>query len=161
MATNPNVVQREISGKTEEVLYIYQTDVDIFRAGKQEDARMTRLRYEEDERPPPKANDIATYYDPDGKLHVRAGTGGISLFSGINRKRRMGRTDRWWCIPQGTNCPGKIRIAKDAESDSNGLTHYSIEPKADMLLDDFIEELKKFSQFMYKVDASTGSRLEE
>jgi hypothetical protein len=161
MATNPNVVRRETSGKTEHVLYIYQTDVDIFRAGKKDDTRMTRLRYEEDDRPPPKANDIATYYDPDGKLHVRAGTGGISLFSGMNRNRRMGRADRWWCIPQGTACPDKIRIAKDAEPGSDGLTHYSIEPKTDMLLEDFIEELKKFSEFMYKVDASTGSRLEE
>lgn len=66
-----------------------------------------------------------------------------------------------WCIPQGTACPDKIRIAKDAEPDSTGLTHYSIEPKTDMLLDDFIEELKKFSQFMYKVDAATGRKLEE
>lgn len=161
MATNLNVVQREISGKTEYVLYIYQTDVDIFRAGKKEDTRMTRLRYEEDGRPPPKTNDIATYYDPGGKLHVRTGTGGISLFSGMNRNRRMGRSDRWWCIPQGTTCPDKIRIAKDTEPDSNGLTHYSIEPEMDMLLDDFIEELKKFSNFMYKVNASTGSKLEE
>lgn len=156
MATNPNVVQREISGKTEHVLYIYQPDVDIFRAGKQQDPRMTRLRYEEDDREPPKTNDIATYF-AGNKLYVQAGTGGISLFSGMDRNRRMGGSDRWWCIPQGTSLPPEIRIAKDATPRNNGLTHYSIEPETDMLLDDFIDKLKKFADFMYKVNATTGS----
>lgn len=67
--------------------------MDIFRAGKENDPRMTKLRYEEDDRPPPKANDIVTYW-AGNILKVQAGTGGISLYDGIDRNRRMGRTDR-------------------------------------------------------------------
>lgn len=143
-----NAVRREIGGKTQEVLYIYQPDVDIFRAGKENDTRMSKLRYEEDDRPPPKTNDIVTY--PVGNiLKVKAGTGGISLYDGIDHNRRMGRTDRWWCIPKGARMPKDIVIAKDTQPNASGLTHYSIEPVIDMPLSDFVDKLKRFAEFMY------------
>jgi hypothetical protein len=141
-------VKREVGGKTQEVLYIYQPDVDIFRAGKESDTRMTKLRYEEDDRPPPKTNDIVTYV-VGNILKVKAGTGGISLYDGVDRNRRMGRTDRWWCIPKGATMPDGIVIAKDSQPNASGLTHYSIEPALDMPLSDFIEKLKEFAKFMY------------
>ena len=141
--------QRVVGGKLQEVLYIYQPDVDIFRAGKENDNRMTRLRYEEDDRPPPKENDIATYL-VGNILKVQAGTGGISLYDGINHNRRMGRSDRWWCIPKGAKMPPDIIIAKDTEPSAAGLTHYTVEPAVDMPLTDFVEKLKLFAEFMYR-----------
>ncbi len=148
MGSSQRSVQRTVFGKLQEVLYIYQPDVEIFRAGKEDDTRMTKLRYEEDDRPPPKANDIATYR-VGSILKVKAGTGGISLYDGIDRNRRMGRTDRWWCIPKGAKLPENILIAKDAEPGASGLTHYSIEPAVDMPLSDFVAKLKAFAEFMY------------
>lgn len=142
-------VGRKIGEKTEEVFYIYQPDVDIFRAGKEDDARMTKLRYEEDDRPPPKTNDIVTYM-AGNILKVKAGTGGISLYDGVDHNRRMGRTDRWWCIPKGAEMPKDIVIAKDARPGSSGLTHYSVEPAVDMPLSEFVSKLKAFAEFMYK-----------
>lgn len=148
MGTPQKAVKRVVGGQTEAVLYIYQPDVDIFRAGKESDTRMTKLRYEEDDRPPPKTNDIVTYA-VGNILKVKAGTGGISLYDGIDHNRRMGRTDRWWCIPKGATMPKDIVIAKDAHPNASGLTHYSIEPASDMPLYEFIEKLKAFAEFMY------------
>ncbi|WP_338847956.1 hypothetical protein V8J88_04085 [Massilia sp. W12] len=148
-----NAVKRIVEGRTQEVLYIYQPDVDIFRAGKEIYPGMTKLRYEEDDRPPPKSNDILTYL-AGNVLKVKAGSGGISLFDGMNHQRKMGRSDRWWCIPKGSQMPKDIIIAKDAKPNSNGLTHYSIEPAIDMPLSDFVEKLKAFAEFMYKVSNS-------
>lgn len=113
MGIPANASRREVGGRTQEVLYIYQPDVDIFRSGKENDPRMTKLRYEEDDRPPPKTNDIATYW-AGNILKVQAGTGGISLYDGIDHHRKMGRADRWWCIPKGARMPKDIVIAKDA-----------------------------------------------
>ena len=145
----PERAFRQIAdGQTQEVLYIYQPDVDIFRAGREGDSKMTKLRYEEDDRPPPKRNDIVTYY-VGNILKVKAGTGGISLYDGIDRNRRMGRTDRWWCIPGGAKMPKDIVIAKDAKPNASGLTHYGVEPAMDMPLSDFIDKLKTFAEFMY------------
>lgn len=109
---------------------------------------MTKLRYEEDDRPPPKTNDIVTY-SVGNILKVMAGTGGISLYDGIDHNRRMGQADRWWCIPKGATMLKEIVIAKDTQSSASGLTHYSVGPAIDMPLNDFIVKLKAFAEFMY------------
>lgn len=139
-------------------------DVDIvFRKGKLEEEQISKVRYKEDSRPQKiynkrigreedKKNDIVTY-KPKGKndLYVLAKSGGVSLFDGMSSKITLGKKDCWWTITRNAKLDEGLIIAKDVFKDSEGNTHYSIEPDRDMPLSEYIEKLEKLKKYMKRI----------
>lgn len=135
------------------VNYMKKLDKHIFRLGKKDDNRMTRVRHLEDDRPlisvnkrtqkvTKKRNEIITYVD-NNKLYVVAKSGGVSLFDTRSEKLDMGNNDCWYCLaPLKFEIPDKIIIAKDKESDEYGSFHYSFQPEEDMEMLVFKEKLQ-------------------
>ncbi len=122
MAANSDVVfgeETEVDwgGSLRKVIYIEVIDADLFRLGKKAATKIDKLRFAEDDRrtsvDKPKKNDIATYKAGES-VKVRAKSGGISVYDGISKHLRMGKSDQWWCIPEGTKIPAGLRVAKDA-----------------------------------------------
>lgn len=142
-------------------IYMKKFDVEVvFRKGKLENAQINNVRYQEDDRPQKtynkrtgreedKKNDIVTYR-PEGKneLYVLARSGGISLFDGLSSKVKLGSKDSWWVITKDAKVDEGLIIAKDVFKDSEGNTHYSIEPDRDMPIAEFIEKLEKLKKYM-------------
>ena len=60
----------------------------------------------------------------------------------------QGRVTCWWVITKNAKLEEGLVIAKDMFSDSEGNTHYSIEPDRDMLLSEYIEKLEELKKYM-------------
>jgi hypothetical protein len=144
-------------------VYMYRFDVDVvFRKGKLENEQIGKVRYKEDERPQKiynkrtkseqnKKNDIVTYKARGSdELYVLAKSGGVSLFDGMSSKIKLGKNDCWWTITRNAKLEEGLVIAKDLFADSEGNTHYSIEPDRDMLLSEYIGKLEMLKQYMKK-----------
>lgn len=145
-------------------IYIYKFDVDVvFRKGKTNNEQIGKVRYKEDSRPQKsynirtkteldKKNDIVTFKKGGSDdLYVLAKSGGVSLFDGMSSKVKLGKNDCWWVITRNAKLAEGLVIAKDIFPDSEGNTHYSIEPDRDMLLSEYIEKLEELKQYMKKV----------
>lgn len=145
-------------------IYMYKFDVDcVFRKGKLEDEQIGKVRYKEDSRPQKiynsrtkaeqdKKNDIVTYkMNGSDNLYVLSNSGGVSLFDGMSSKVRLGKKDCWWVIKKEAKLEEGLVIAKDIFKDSEGNTHYSIEPDRDMLLSEYIEKLDMLKKYMKKI----------
>ena len=142
-------------------IYMYKFDVDVvFRKGKKSGEQIGKVRYKEDSRPQrsynsrtkteqDKKNDIVTYQKGGtDDLYVLAKSGGVSLFDGMSSKVKLGKNDCWWVITKNAKLEEGLVIAKDMFSDSEGNTHYSIEPDRDMLLSEYIEKLEELKKYM-------------
>ena len=84
-------------------------------------------------------------------MWVKAGTGGVSLFDGINPKL----DGTWWRIPANSPIPDGLRITKDRRNKITGLTHYSIEPALDLPASHFIQLLTDFAKHAEKTSSTT------
>lgn len=84
-------------------------------------------------------------------MYVLAKSGGVSLFDGMSSKVKLGKNDCWWVITKNAKLAEGLVIAKDISPDSEGNTHYSIEPDRDMLLSEYIEKIEELKQYMKKV----------
>lgn len=142
-------------------IYMYKFDVDVvFRKGKKKDQQISKVRYREDSRPQKsynsrtkteqdKKNDIVTYKKGGSDdLYVMARSGGISLFDGMSSKVKLGKNDCWWVITKNAKLAEGLVIAKDLFADTEGNTHYSIEPDRDMLLSEYLEKLNELKKYM-------------
>ncbi|HVK99310.1 MAG TPA: hypothetical protein VM553_05825 [Dongiaceae bacterium] len=142
-------------------IYMYKFDVDVvFRKGKLDNDQLNSVRYKEDERPQKsfnrqtrteqdKKNDIVTYKMPGSEnLYVLARSGGVSLFDGMSSKVKLGKNDCWWVLTKVAKLEEGLVIAKDIFADSEGNTHYSIEPDRDMLLSEYIEKLEALKRYV-------------
>jgi len=150
----------KINRRSDQV-YMYKFDAEVvFRKGKLDDEQIGKIRYREDARPQKvynqrtkteldKKNDIVTYR-MSGKddLYVLARSGGVSLFDGISSKVKLGKKDCWWVITKNAEIADGLVIAKDMFKDSEGNTHYSIEPDRDMLLSEYVEKLNELKKYM-------------
>lgn len=147
--------------KRSKQIYMYEFDVDVvFRKGKLDDQQVSKVRYKEDSRPQKsinhrtklmqdKKNDIVTYRTSTSQeLYVLAKSGGVSLFDGMSNKITLSKTDCWWVITKNAQLEDGLVIAKDLFKDSEGNTHYSIEPDRDMLLSEYIEKLDCLKKYM-------------
>lgn len=85
------------------------------------------------------------------ELYVLARSGGISLFDGISSKVKLGTKDCWWVITQGAKVDEGLIIPKDLFKDSEGNTHYSIEPDRDMPIAEYVEKLDKLKDYMRRL----------
>lgn len=145
-------------------IYMKKFDADVvFRKGKIDDQQIGKVRYKEDSRPQKvynkqsgreedKKNDIVTYrMQGKNELYVLARSGGISLFDGISSKVRLGGKDSWWIITKDAKLDEGLIIAKDVFKDSEGNTHYSIEPDRDMPVSEYIEKLNNLKEYMKRV----------
>ena len=86
------------------VIYLKKLDKEmIYRMGKKDDNRITRVRHLEDSRPMTninrhtqqvisKRNEIVTYGE-NNKLHVLGKSGGVSLFDAMSPKLTLGKND--------------------------------------------------------------------
>lgn len=144
-------------------IYLYKFDADVvFRKGKQDNEQIAAVRFKEDDRPQKsfnprtrseqdKKNDIVTYkLRGSDELYVLARSGGVSLFDGMSSKIKLGKNDCWWIITKDAKLEEGLVIAKDLFPDSEGNTHYSIEPDRDMLLSEYISKLESLKQYMKK-----------
>ena len=145
-------------------IYLRKFDVDVvFRKGKLDDEQISKIRYKEDNRPQKiynqrskmaedKKNDIVTYR-PTGKdeLYVLAHSGGVSLFDGMSSKVKLGQKDCWWIITRGAKLEEGLIIVKDVFKDTEGNTHYSIQPDRDMPISEYIEKLDKLKKYMKRI----------
>ncbi|GAA6166355.1 hypothetical protein [Sessilibacter corallicola] len=142
-------------------IYMYKFDVDVvFRKGKLDDDQISKVRYKEDSRPSQtynsrtkslqdKKNDVITYRtNRNEDLYVLAKSGGVSLFDGMSNKIKLGKKDYWWVITKNARLEKDLVIAKDMFKDSEGNTHYSVEPDRDMLLSEYIEKLDCLRKYM-------------
>lgn len=77
-----------------------------------------------------------------------AKSGGVSLFDGMSNKIKLGKKDCWWVITKNARLEKDLVIAKDMFKDSEGNTHYSVEPDRDMLLSEYIEKLDCLRKYM-------------
>jgi len=159
---------QEQSHKRKNVEYLDRFDcASIYRAGKvgKEDNAFDNLRYYEDDRSMErfdraleeyvkKTNEIITYVEK-GVVYVLALSGGVSLFDGPYTKRKMGKNDRWHCVVNATHEDKKLDpalvIEKKLKANDEGLFHYSIQPKIDMSVKDFLDKLKEFAKFIKSV----------
>lgn len=141
------------------VKYLKKLDTEmVYRLGKEDDNRMSRIRHFEDDRPMakvnrrtntviPKRNEIITYKE-NNKLYVLGKSGGVSLFDAISPKLTLGRKDCWYLLPKSVNIPKEIVIAKNIDVDTNGHFHYSFQPANDMLMLDFERSLAEIGAEM-------------
>lgn len=150
---------KEVSRVVKPVIYLKKLDCElIYRAGKQNDSRITHLRYKEDERPMfstdkrtgaiiSKRVEIITYAE-NGILYVLGKSGGVSLFDAMSPKLKLGPKDCWYFLPKDAEIPKGILIAKDVSPDQNGHFHYALMPADSMKKDDFIKLLSKIGEQM-------------
>ena len=126
--------------KTDEQTYINFTPIELWRLGIKDSPRLNKVRIPP--RPPGSSIDIQTFIK-NGHVWVKAGSGGVSLFDGINP-----RLDGiyWWRIPANSTIPSELKITKNHKDRITGLTHYRIEPIFDMPMDLFIELLNIFAK---------------
>ncbi len=148
---------RELTRTRKPVIYLKKIDKQmIFRAGKKNDNRMTRVRYLEDDRPMSqthkvtgvtslKRNEIITYAE-NRELFVLAKSGGVSLFDAMSPKITLSKNDRWYYIPKEAKIPDGIAIAKDIHPDENGHYHYAFQPAYNMKMSDFISKLAEIGK---------------
>lgn len=61
-----------------------------------------------------------------------------------------GKNDCLWVIMRLAKLEEGLIIAKDMFKDSEGNTHYLVEPGRDMLLSEFIDKLDKLKKYMKK-----------
>ena len=144
------------------VIYLKQLDKRmIYRLGKADDPRITRLRYNEDDRPQTsinrrtgvsvaKRNEIITYGEKD-ELYVLGKSGGVSLFDAMSSKLTLGNRDCWYYVPKDVRIPEGIVIAKDVSPDAHGDFHYAFQPECDMKLTEFKAKLAEIGKQMRRV----------
>ncbi|OZG71125.1 hypothetical protein BTA51_22365 [Hahella sp. CCB-MM4] len=120
-------------------IYMYRFDVDVvFRKGKLDDEQIGKVRYKEDSRPQ-KIRNKHTGRETDKK-------------NDIVTFKIQGKNDCWWIITKGAEIADGLVIAKDMFKDSEGNTHYSVEPDRDMLLSEYIEKLNELKKHMRQKD---------
>ncbi|TQV65684.1 hypothetical protein FKG94_28325 [Exilibacterium tricleocarpae] len=82
-------------------------------------------------------------------------SGGVSLFDGPLETRKMGKNDRWHCILNANHEDKKLDpaliIEKKISANKQGLFHYSIQPRIDMTVEDFLSKLKLFARFIKRI----------
>ncbi len=144
------------------VIYLRRLDKRmIYRMGKDDNTRITRIRYNEDDRPRTrinkrtgiavaKRNEIITYAEND-ELYVLEKSGGVSLFDAMSPKLKMGSKDCWYYVPQNAKIPEGIAIAKDVEPDANGHFHYAFQPAYSMKFELFKEKLSEIGKQMRRI----------
>ncbi len=66
----------------------------------------------------------------------------------MSNKIKLGKKDCWWVITKNARLEKDLVIAKDMFKDSEGNTHYSVEPDRDMLLSEYIEKLDCLRKYM-------------
>ncbi len=143
---------RENNKVSKAVIYLKKLDKEmIYRMGKKNDNRITRVRHHEDDRPMTQVNkrtkqiiskrsEIITYGE-NNKLHVLEKSGGVSLFDAMSTKLKLNKNDCWYFLPKNAKIPKEIIIAKDVEPDAHGHFHYSLQPAYNMLMSIFKEKL--------------------
>lgn len=144
------------------VIYLKKLDKRmIYRMGKEDDTRITRIRHNEDERPQTtvnkrtgqiisKRNEIITYSE-NNELYVLEKSGGVSLFDAMSPKLQLGKKDCWYYVPENAKTPDGIVIAKDVEPDAHGHFHYAFQPEYNMKLDEFKAKLAEIGKQMRRV----------
>lgn len=132
--------------RTDEPVYFNFTPVDLWRLGVQDSPRLDKVRVPP--RPPGSRSDIATFAK-QGRLWVKAGTGGVSLFDGPN-PRLDG--SHWWRVPANSAIPIELKITKNHQDKVTGLTHYRIEPVVDLPLHLFVYLLGVFAKQAERAD---------
>lgn len=151
-------VMREQKNIVKAIVFLKKLDKTIYRMGKEDDNRLTRVRYHEDDRPMAqlnqrsrqiisKRNEIITYSE-NNKLYVLEKSGGVSLFDAISPKLKPNKNNFWYYLPKTVNIPNEIIIAKDVEPDAYGHFHYSFQPSHDMLMSIFKEKLAEIGMQM-------------
>ncbi|MCO1336727.1 hypothetical protein MO867_20580 [Microbulbifer sp. OS29] len=153
---------REQHRITKPVVYLKQLDKRmIYRMGKNDTTRITRLRHHEDSRPmksvnkrtgieTSKRNEIITFKEKD-ELYVLEKSGGVSLFDAMSPKLKMGKNDCWYYVPKNVVIPEGILIAKDVEPDAHGHFHYAFQPAYSMKISEFTDKLSEIGTQMRKV----------
>lgn len=140
---------------TDEPTYINFTPIELWRLGVKDSARVDKVRIPP--RPSGATIDIQTFIK-DKQVWVKAGTGGVSLFDGINP-----RLDGvyWWRIPANSKIPIELKITKNHKDRITGLTHYRIEPIFDLPLDFFICLLTTFAKNAEKAFTTVDEPVKE
>ena len=153
---------REQNRIAKSVIYLKKLDKRmIYRMGKDDNTRITRIRHNEDDRPQirlnkrtqqimTKRNEIITYAEKN-ELYVLEKSGGVSLFDAMSPKLKMGNKDCWYYVPQNVKIPEGIVIAKDVEPDANGHFHYAFQPAYNMKLKIFKEKLAEIGSQMRRI----------
>jgi hypothetical protein len=139
---------RRLAMNTSKPIFISFTPVDLWRLGVANSPRLDNPRVPP--RPPGASIDIQTY-ERNGAVWVRAGSGGISTFDGINPK--LNGTD-WWKIPQNSPIPAGLQVSRNHMDRTTGLTHYRVEPQFDMPLQNFRYLLSVFAKTAVRAGSS-------
>ena len=105
------------------------TTTDLFRRGNAVSPRLTYVRIEKD----------VEVFIRDGVDWVRAGSGGVSTFSS------PGPGNPWWVLPGEFEYPDDLILVNDHGN------HFSWEPRFDMPLADFVENLASVESAFRKV----------
>ncbi len=151
-------IMREQKNIVKAVVFLTKLDKTIYRMGKKDDNRLTRIRHHEDDRPmfqlnrrsrqiTSKRSEIITY-SKNNELYVLGKSGGVSLFDAISPKLKLNKNDYWYYLPKTAKIPNKIIIAKDVEPDAYGHFHYSFQPTDDMPMLIFKEKLAEIGMQM-------------
>jgi hypothetical protein len=132
---------------TEQNLYIDYTPCDLFRSGNAHFSRLDHVRTS----PPRKEGetiDIEVFQEKDTSYWVKAGTGGISVFT----NPILSRGKYWYKIKAGTYIPDGLQIIRDKkpeEDEKRSLpdepVHYTICPLYDMLRSRYVYLLSKLA----------------
>ncbi len=144
------------------VIYLKVLDKQmIYRMGKENTTRITRIRHHEDDRPMVSVNkrtgvesgkrtEIITFKEND-ELYVLEKSGGVSLFDAMSPKMTMGKKDCWYYVPKEVKISDGILVAKDVAPDANGHFHYAFQPEYNMRMSFFKEKLSEIGSQMRKV----------
>lgn len=124
-------------------------DIDLYRGGNSASPRFDNVR----------DRDVVKFRDPQtDRVMVKGMSGGISTFTAPKPETN------WWWIPAGTVVPPKLVVTRDNTNPGTGITHYTIRPEQDMLLDEFIEQMRKFlnvTRLPIEVAIERGGRWEK
>ena len=106
-----------------------ETTTDLYRRGSASSPRMDHVRVGKDISP----------FERGGVLWVAARSGGVSTFSS------QGVGTHWWLLPRGYTYSDTLAVVNDHGN------HYNWEPRADMLLAEYITLLVEVNAHFIKV----------
>jgi hypothetical protein len=102
-------------------------DVDLYRSGNATSPRFDNVR----------DKDVVKFKDSEtGLIKVKGLSGGVSTFTAPKPE------NNWWWIKAGTVVPPKLVVTRDHTDPKTGVTHYTIRPANDMLLTEYITQMR-------------------